>query len=33
VIVGSNYEFPQINLEALRTRFNVEDFSAIDQTK
>ena len=33
VIVGSNYEFPQANLEALRTRFNVEDFSAIDQAK
>ena len=33
VIVGSNYKFPTESLDALRTRFNVEDYSAADQTK
>lgn len=28
VIVGSNYKFPPENLDALRTQFNVEDFSS-----
>lgn len=28
VVVGSNYDFPPDNLEVLRARFNVEDFSA-----
>ncbi len=29
-VVGSNYKFPPENLEVLRLRFNVEDFSAAD---
>ena len=33
VIVGSNYKFPPENLDALRIRFNVEDYPAADQTK
>ncbi len=33
VIVGSNYKFPPENLEALRLRFIVEDYSAAEQAK
>ncbi len=33
VIVGSNFPFPAENLDALRARFRVEDYSAADQTK
>jgi len=33
VIVGSNYKFPPENLDALRLRFNVEDYSAAEQPK
>lgn len=33
VIVGTNYELPSSNLETLRTRFNVEDLSAVEQPK
>ena len=33
VIVGSNYKFPPENLDALRTRFNVEDYSTPEQAK
>lgn len=29
-IVGSNYKFPPENLEVLRLRFNVEDYSAAE---
>ncbi len=32
-IVGSNYKFPPENLDALRLRFNVEDYSAAEQAK
>lgn len=28
LIVGSNYKFPPENVEALRARFNIEDYSA-----
>jgi hypothetical protein len=31
VIVGTNYKFPPENTDALRTRFNVEDYSAAEQ--
>lgn len=31
VVVGSNYKFPPENLEVLRARFNVEDYSAAKQ--
>jgi hypothetical protein len=30
VIIGSNYKFPPENLEVLRLRFKVEDFSSAD---
>ncbi len=33
VIVGSNYKFPPENTEALRLRFNVEDYSAAEAAK
>ncbi len=33
VIVGSNYKFPPDNLDALRLRFNVEDYSAAEPGK
>ena len=33
VVVGSNYKFPPENLDALRTRFNVEDYSTADRVK
>ena len=33
VIVGSNYKFPPENLDALRTQFNVEDYSAPEPAK
>ena len=33
VVVGSNFKFPPENLDALRTRFNVEDYSTADQVK
>lgn len=33
VIVGSNYKFPPENLETLRVRFNLEDYSAAEQAK
>jgi len=33
VIVGSNYKFPPENTDALRLRFNVEDFSTAEQPK
>ncbi|MGI8639147.1 MAG: hypothetical protein ACR2MG_04265 [Pyrinomonadaceae bacterium] len=32
-IAGSSYEFPPGNLETLRMRFNVEDYSTIKQPK
>lgn len=32
-IVGSNYKFPPENIEYLRTRFNLEDFSTQEQAK
>ncbi len=32
-IVGSNYKFPPENLDALRMRFNVEDYSAAEPAK
>jgi len=31
VVVGSNYKFPPENLEVLRLRFNVEDFSSAQE--
>ena len=31
VIVGSNYEFPPVNLDGLRIRFTVEYYSAADK--
>jgi hypothetical protein len=31
-IAGSKYKFPPQNLEILRSRFNVEDYSAIHET-
>ncbi|HLM61011.1 MAG TPA: hypothetical protein VK308_09415 [Pyrinomonadaceae bacterium] len=33
VIVGTNYKFPPENIDALRGRFNVEDYSAAEQPK
>jgi hypothetical protein len=33
VITGSGYEFPPENLETLRKRFNVEDYSTPKQLK
>ncbi len=30
-IAGSKFKFPPQNLEILRTRFNVEDYSAVEQ--
>ena len=33
VIVGSNYKFPPENLDSLRARFNIEDYSAPEQAK
>jgi hypothetical protein len=33
VIVGSNYKFPTENLDALRLRFNIEDYSAAEPAK
>lgn len=33
VIVGSNYKFPPESLNALQTRFNVEDHSAAESSK
>lgn len=33
VIVGSNYKFPPENLDALRLRFNVENYSTAEQPK
>ena len=32
-IIGTNYELPAANLETLRTRFNVEDLSAVEPAK
>lgn len=32
VIVGTNYKFPPENLETLQSRFNLEDYSAAEQT-
>ena len=31
VIIGSNFKFPPENTDALRMRFNVEDYSAAEQ--
>ena len=33
VVVGSNYKFPPENLDALRLRFNVEDYSVVKEAK
>jgi len=33
VIVGSNYKFPPENLDALRARFDIEDYSTADRIK
>jgi len=33
VVVGSNYKFPPENLDALRARFDIEDYSTADRIK
>jgi hypothetical protein len=33
VIVGTNYKFPPENIDALRQRFNIEDYSAPEKPK